>query len=88
MMMAGPNQGQKPGFFDDWPVLEAEIKAYLAERQAGDPQNSGDVKPRGAGGALLNFLSVNPAQMAVENDPEKDEWDGEVNVLSYSELTR
>lgn len=88
MMMAGPNKGQKPGFFGDWPVLEDEIKAYLAERQAGEPENTGDVKSRGAGGALLNFLSVNPAQMAVENDPEKDEWDGEVNVLSYSELTR
>eukprot|EP00752_Nemacystus_decipiens_P016466 g14720.t1 len=87
-MMAGPNQGQKPSFFADWPVLEAELKVYLAERRAGDPENGGDAKPRGAGGALLNLLSVNPAKMAVENDPDKDEWDGEVNVLSYSELTR
>lgn len=87
-MMAGPNQGQKPGFFADWPVLEAELKAYLAERQAGNPENSGDVKPRGAGGALLNFLSVNPTEMALENEPDKDEWDGEADVLSYSELTR
>lgn len=88
MMMAGPNKGQTPSFFTDWPILEAELKAYLAERQAGDPENSGDAKPRGAGGALLNFLSVDPAEMALENEPDKDEWDGEVNVLSYSELTR
>eukprot|EP00903_Cladosiphon_okamuranus_P009345 g8911.t1 len=87
-MMAGPNQGQKPSFFADWGVLEAELRAYLAERQAGDPANSGEAKPGGAGSALLNFFSVKPAEMAIENDPDKDEWDGEVNVLSYSELTR
>lgn len=87
-MMAGPNRGQKPGFFAEWPVLEAEIKAYLAERQAGGPAGGGEAKPGGAGGALLNFLSVNPTQMALENEPERDEWDGEADVLSYSELTR
>ncbi|CAM9325539.1 unnamed protein product [Ectocarpus fasciculatus] len=90
VMMAGPNQGQKPGFFAEWPVLEAEIRAYLAERQAGDPEKGGGggVESKGAGGTLLNFLSVNPTQMALENEPDRDEWDGEVNVLSYSELTR
>ncbi|CAN0554276.1 unnamed protein product, partial [Ectocarpus sp. 12 AP-2014] len=89
VMMAGPNQGQKPGFFAEWPVLEAEIRAYLDERQAGDPEKGGGgVEPKGAGGTLLNFLSVNPTQMALENEPDRDEWDGEVNVLSYSELTR
>ncbi|CAM9968956.1 unnamed protein product [Scytosiphon promiscuus] len=87
-MMAGPNKDQKPAFFAEWPVLETEIKAYLAERQTGSPEGSGNQEPRGAGGALLNFLSVNPTQMALENEPERDEWDGEVNVLSYSELTR
>lgn len=87
-MMAGPNKGQKAAFFAEWPVLEAEIKAYLAERKAGSPEGIGNEQPRGAGGALLNFLSVNPTQMALENEPERDQWDGEVNVLSYSELTR
>lgn len=86
--MAGPNKDQKPAYFAEWPVLEAEIKAYLAERQARAPKGIGNQEPRGAGGALLNFLSVNPTQMALENEPERDEWDGEVNVLSYSELTR
>lgn len=86
-MMAGPNKGQKPAFFTDWPMLETELKAYLAEREAGEPDGSSDAQPAKRN-PMLAFLSVDPAQMALENSPEVDEWDGEVDALAYSELTR
>lgn len=86
-LRAGPNKGQQPEFFSDWPVLEAELKAYLAERQAGAPENvnEGQSFPRNA---MLDFLSIDPTKMALEDEPDRVEWDGEVDVLAYSELTR
>lgn len=84
--MAGPNKGKNPAFFANWPVLEAEIKCYLAERDAGvAPSN--DSEP-GKRNALLSYLSVDPVKMARENDPDPEEWEGELNVLSYGELAR
>lgn len=87
--MAGPNKGQSPSFFADWPVLEAEVKAYLAEREAGesDESNNDGEQPQKRN-ALLTFLSVDPSAMALEDEPEADQWDGEIDVLAYSELTR
>ena len=86
-MMGGPNKGQKPAFFADWPVLEAELRCYLAERQAGEPDENGR-KPSPSRNPMLNFLSIDPTGMALEDAPDPDEWDGEVDALAYSELTR
>lgn len=86
-MMAGPNKGRKPAFFADWPVLEAELRSYLAERQAGEPDES-DRKPSPSRNPMLNFLSIDPTGMALEDSPDPDEWDGEIDALAYSELTR
>lgn len=87
--MAGLNKGQKPAFFEDWSVLETEIKAYLAERDAGEPKDSSNNGEQPAKrNVLLTFLSVDPSAMALENEPDQDEWDGEIDVLAYSELTR
>lgn len=86
-MMAGPNKGQRPAFFAEWPVLEAEIKAYLAEREARDPEESTEGTPSSRN-AVLNFFSIDPTQMALEDSEDRDEWDGEVDILAYTELTR
>lgn len=87
-MMAGPNKGKAPVFFEDWSVLEAEIKAYLAERESGEPKNQGNEGKDAAGNAVLSFLSIDPSSTASENGGEKVEWDGEADILAYSELTR
>lgn len=85
-MMAGPNRDKNPAFFTDWPVLEAEINTYLTERETGDP--AGDDGLPGEQNALLRYLSIDPTAMALEDKPDPDEWDGEVDVLAYTELTR
>lgn len=80
-MMAGPNKGKRPGFFDDWPKLEAELKAYLAEREAGEP-----IRARVLGSekySLPAFLSTSTSKTL-----EELEFEGEPSVLAYSELSR
>lgn len=86
--MAGPNKGKAPAFFEDWSVMEAEIMAYLAERESGEPKNQGKEGKDAAGNAVLSFLSIDPRSTALENDGERVEWDGETDILAYSELTR
>lgn len=83
--MAGPNRGQKPSFFANWPVLEAEIKTYLAEREDRLPPASTDSPSRL--NPVLSILSLDPAQMT-RADAEADKWEGETDVLAYSELAR
>lgn len=84
--MAGPNKGQNPKFFSDWPVLEAELRAYLVERQSGEPEESNNGQPPKRS-AILSYLSVDPTKM-VPQYWEQDDWEGEADKLSYSELTR
>lgn len=84
-MMAGPNKGKQPSFFADWPTLEAEIKVYLGEREAGAPGNQG--KP-GQRNWMLEILSVDPVKMALEDKPDGDQYEGEADLLSISELFR
>lgn len=86
--MAGPNKGKSPAFFEDWSVLEAEIRAYLAERESGEPKNQDNEGKDAAGNAVLSFLSIDPSSIALENAGERVEWDGEADILAYSELTR
>lgn len=80
-MMAGPNKGRRPEFFDDWTVLEAELKAYLAEREVGEP--TGNEVRTSTKDQLPEFLSTSASKTLGEL-----EFEGEPGILAYSELTR
>ncbi|CAM9554490.1 unnamed protein product [Discosporangium mesarthrocarpum] len=82
MMAGGPNSRQKPSFFSEWSVLEAELKTYLEEREKGEPEEQAQPTRN----PVLNFLSVDPSTMGIKE--EEEEWEGELDILSYSELTR
>ena len=69
-------------------MLEAEIRSYLAEREAGDPKDQGNGGKDTAGKAVLKFLSIDPSGVEQGGTGERDEWDGEPDALTYSELTR
>jgi hypothetical protein len=53
-LCAGPNSSQRPEFFADMAVLEAEVKSYMAERAAGPPEPKKAQSSRS--NPFLNFL--------------------------------
>jgi hypothetical protein len=53
-LCVGPNSSQRPEFFADMPVLEAEVKSYMAERAAGPPEPKKAQSSRS--NPFLNFL--------------------------------
>ncbi|CAM9401372.1 unnamed protein product [Choristocarpus tenellus] len=79
----GPNSKEKSSFFAEWSVLEAELKFYLADREAGEPEV--DAVPRSP---VLEYLSIDPKTVMFTEDEEPEEWEGEQDVLAYSELSR
>jgi hypothetical protein len=98
MAVGGPNRGKPTSFFREWEVLEAEIKAYLADREAGPPAFprsgaglSSKEKKKAAlenSNPLMSFFSTGskPDRGEVDGYLDPSDWEGEPSALEYGEL--